>query len=451
MTTLPNGLRVVTATRPGTLSIGAWTGVGADGETEAQDGASHMIEHMMFKGTKSYAPGEIESIIENDLLGGLNAYTSKDRTAYYFYNMAAGDIEEVTNICGEMVFDATIPDEEYEGKTISLPDGSTMETKGERAVVLEEIKRSDDNVGNLLYNLMEKTAYPGQPHGRTVLGTAGSLLGMTAQDLRDYRDANYVPNNVVFAAVGPVEHQDFVDLITRKFGHLQPRAVTPLPPMQYQGGTTYQETPLARVCQLMLTAEGVAATDPDFAAYDVLGDILASGASSRLHAKLVDELELCNGAGPMVMGMRNGGTFGFATALPAANMRDAVAAIYAELRAVAVNVTQDELNRVINSNELALAKAGEANESSCRAYASEALVFGAPRTPQEIAAQLRQVTIADIKRVAAKILASNPTMAATVPPGTNPALLPTHAEIVAMRDGSGSAPQAVLLPPAPQV
>ncbi len=442
MTTLPNGLRVMTQTRPGSLSMGAWTGVGADCETEAQNGASHMIEHMMFKGTKSYAPGEIDSIIEMKLLGGLNAYTGKDRTAYYFYHMAAGDIEKITDICGEMVFDATISEQEYAGRTLTLPDGGTAREKGERDVVEEEIKMYNDQINARLFKLLEATAWQGQPHGRAILGTEQSLRAMDSKALRDYRDSFYVPNNVIFCAVGQVDHDDFVDLIRTKFGHLQPRPVMAPPPQAYTGGTAHVEMDSARLCQIALGAEGVSQTDPDYYAYELFCDILGSGASSRLSTRLVDELELTNGVSAFLIGARNCGMVGVSTSASADKVRPLLNAIYAELRNAAANVTQDELDKALVRNEVAIESRTETNRNACNAFATDTLVHGAPQQAADIIANMRKVTVADIKRVAARILAGNPTMTMVVPPGTDPKLLPDHAEVLAMRDGTAKAPPA---------
>jgi predicted Zn-dependent peptidase len=168
-TRLPNGMLVISEQREGPLSCGAWVGAGSDHESAALNGATHMNEHMMFKGTPSYPAGTIDKIIEQDLHGGLNAYTSKDRTAYYFYNLDAKDLDKAVDICGEMVFEAHISDDEFDGKTETGADGTVVKRKGERDVVLEEIRRANDNPMNRLMSLVAKTSYPDQPHGRPVL------------------------------------------------------------------------------------------------------------------------------------------------------------------------------------------------------------------------------------------------------------------------------------------
>jgi predicted Zn-dependent peptidase len=436
MATLPNGLRVVTVERPGSLSLGIWTGAGSDGETPAESGASHMIEHLMFKGTESYAQGEIDRIVEQDLLGALNAYTSKDRTAYYLYNLDAADHEKGTDICGEMVFGANLDEAEYAGIAVTRPDGTTVLQGSEREVVIQEIKQYQDDVDDRQQTEFDVLAWTGQPHARPILGTEASLRGMDHLALRNYRDSRYVPNNAIFITVGQVSHADHVALIERKYGHLQPSPVEPLPAQKYSGGTAFLEMPLASLCGIKLGAEGVALTHADHMAYNIMTDVLGRGETSRLCTKIVDELELTNGIGAYAASYRNCGHVGIVTSVEAENIRPLINAVYAELRRLTTDAAQHEVDKSILASEVQLTSRTEVNRDACRAYATDTLVYGAPRSSADILAELRKVTVADIRRVASAVLASNPTVSGVVPPGTDPALLPTHAEIVAMRDGT---------------
>jgi len=124
VTVLENGLTIVSDQRPGSVSIGAWVKAGSDHETEKLNGATHMNEHMMFRGTPSFGSGEIDKLVELELGGDLNAYTSKDKTAYYFYNLLPEHLDKVVHICGDMVFEANIAEEEFDGKMETLPDGT---------------------------------------------------------------------------------------------------------------------------------------------------------------------------------------------------------------------------------------------------------------------------------------------------------------------------------------
>ncbi len=435
ITTLKNGMKIVTVERPGSLACGAWVGAGSDHETPVLNGATHMNEHMMFKGTPSYAPGEIDRIIDGQLGGGLNAYTTHDRTAYYFYNLKPDALGKITDICGEMVFKANLDHDEFDGKMLKNPDGTAAKAKGERDVVIEELKRSNDNIGRSSWDIALETAYPDQPHGRTVLGTEETLRAMTVQQLAAYRDEFYAPNNVVFCAVGPVNHEDFVKLVESKYGQMQAKQFPPLPTPEYKGGTAFIEHHNANMCDVKILAEGVPTGDPEEAAYDALGEILGGGSSSRLYKKVVDEQGLSAGVAAGTQDYMNGGMFCVLTSVAADKVKPFVNAAYAEMRNLANTVTQEELDKVKIAMETALLSDLETNNDACDVYACGVQTEGKIITQAEMSAQIQNLTLDDIKRVLKKVLASNPTLSMIVPPGTDPNLLPKQEEVVAMRDG----------------
>jgi len=428
ITVLKNGMMVVTVERPGTLACGAWVGAGSSHETPALNGATHMNEHMMFKGTPSYGPGQIDRLVEGELGGHLNAYTSRDKTAYYFYSLKADALEKVIDICGEMVFQANLDHEEYNGK-----NGG----KGERDVVIEEIRRANDDINSRKWDKLFETAYPDQEHGRPILGTETTLRAITVQQLAAYRDEFYAPNNVVFSATGPIKHEDFVALIERKYGHMPAKNCPPLPAPSYQGGTAFIEMESARLCNVALTAESVSSTDPDNKAYEILGMILGNGASSRLNREIVINQELTAGVGAGNSDYRNGGLFLVVASVQTEKVKPFIDAVYAEIRKLAGDLTPGELDKAKAALEMNLLSDLETNRSACDQHGCNTLAYGRLVTPAEISAQIQKLTVDDIKRVAGKVLASNPTLAMVVPKGTNPGHLPKHEEVIALRDGKG--------------
>jgi predicted Zn-dependent peptidase len=435
MTVLKNGMVVVTLERPGNLSCGAWVGAGSDHETEPLNGATHMNEHMMFKGTPSYGPGEIDHIVENELGGNLNAYTTRDKTCYYFYSLKPEALEKVVDICGEMVFKANLDHEEFDGKTVTAPDGSTVKNKGERDVVLEELRRSNDNVEDRAVDLLMAAAYPGQPHGWTILGPEKTLKALTVEQLAAYRDEFYVPNNVIFSAVGPVKHEDFVAIVEKKYGQMPSSPFPPLPAVSYQGGTVNAEADSARICTVLLAAPGVEKTSPDTYAYAALAAILGSGMSSLLYKKIVDEDRLSADIGVYNMDYRNAGTFMVMATAEAKNVKPMIAAVYEVIRGVAAGLTQEDLDKAKAKMEMGLLANMETNSNACDEIAVDVQDHGKVLTAADISAAINKLTLEDVKRVAQQVIAHNPAAAMVVPPGTDQSLLPGHAEVVAMRDG----------------
>ncbi|MDE1151645.1 MAG: pitrilysin family protein [Micavibrio sp.] len=446
ITTLANGMMVITVERPGNLSCGAWVGAGSDHETEALNGATHMNEHMMFKGTPSYPAGSIDRIVEGELGGNLNAYTTRDKTCYYFYSLKPDALEKVVDICGEMVFKADIDHAEFDGRTVSKPDGATAKNKGERDVVIEELRRSNDNVGSRRMDALMQAAYPDQPHGWTILGPEKTLRALTVEQLRAYRDEFYAPNNVIFCAVGPVKHEDFVAIVEQKFGQMPANAFPPLPQPEYKGGTVVDEMPGAKLCNIALAAPAVAKTDPDFYAYLALSNILGHGMSSRLYKEVVLEQELTGSVGAGIMDFRNAGTFLIMASATPENVKPVVDAIYSQIRGATSGITDDELAKAKTAMEMEALSSLESNGDACNEYAVNAQTFGRLVLPADISAEIQKVTVADVERVAQKILAANPTAAMIVPKGTDRSLLPRHEDVVAMRNGGYQPPP----PPAPK-
>lgn len=436
ITVLENGLKIITVERPGPLSAGAWVEAGADHETPELSGATHMNEHMMFKGTPKYAPGSIAGIIEGELGGSLNAYTSKDKTCYYFYGLEAAAMPKIVDICGQMVFFANIDEVEYAGgKEVIDAKGQKITSKGEREAVLEEMRMYADDVDSCVGELMDALAYPGTAHGRPVLGTKESLMGISAQMLRDYRDEYYAPNKVIFCAVGPVKHEDFVKEVAAQYGSLKPMETAPLPVPAYTGGTQAIEDKNAKMCSVRFCAEGASKTDPDIEAWRAFNILLSGGASAVMQRDIVDKQRLAPGAGSGNISYRNCGTFVMGSEVEAQKVKPLANAMYQCIRDLAANVTEADLEKVRARMEMSALAGLEANQKACNAYAVSAQDRGRLVVPSEQAEAMQKVTVADIRRIAGKILASNPTGAMVVPPGTDKSLLPTHEELVAMRDG----------------
>ncbi|MEA1938708.1 MAG: pitrilysin family protein [Pseudomonadota bacterium] len=219
-TVLSNGMKIVTYQIPGTglVSSGFWVGAGSQDETAKENGAAHALEHMAFKGTPSWpSPGGIDRSVELDYAAYLNAYTSKDVTAYYNANVRPCDLPVLMKMFGEMTFKATVASEEFEGCDAQ---GKQVRKTAEKQVVVNEMNMYLDDASDQADNLMERTAYPRQPHGRPVIGTNKSLNPMTAAMLRGFRDRVYVPANTTLAVSGDITHDEVVAMAKKLFGHL---------------------------------------------------------------------------------------------------------------------------------------------------------------------------------------------------------------------------------------
>jgi zinc protease len=280
---LNNGLRVIHQPISATpvVALDVWVKAGATLEPDSWSGMAHFLEHMIFKGTESIAPGEFDRIIENR--GGItNAATSHDY-AHFFVTAAADYLAETTQPLAELLLRASIPD---------------LEFARERDVVLEEIRQAQDNPDWLGFQAMMETVYQQHPYRRSVLGTEELLMSRTAQEMRCFHRAHYQPENMTVVIVGGIDEAQAREVIGQAFEQFSDRWECPKleaeaePPMVE---IRRQEIHIPRLEQARLT---MAWTGPGVehlqsaCGLDLLSVLLADGRSSRLVRELREELQL---------------------------------------------------------------------------------------------------------------------------------------------------------------
>ena len=207
--TLKNGLRIITAERPQieTVSLGVWVNTGAAAESEADNGISHFIEHMVFKGTKKRNSLQISEDIEN-VGGATNAYTSRHFTCFYA-KMLKDDLELATDVICDFITDPTF---------------DAAEMSKEKEVVVQEIKQSADAPDDLVFDYFQEAAFPNQASGRTILGTPEHVRGFNKERMLNYMRTHYTADNMVAAAVGRVDHDKFVKMVEERMNTLPAHA-----------------------------------------------------------------------------------------------------------------------------------------------------------------------------------------------------------------------------------
>ncbi len=211
VTRLDTGLTIVTERmdRVETVSFGAYVATGTRHETEAENGVSHFLEHMAFKGTERRTAAGIAEEIE--AVGGhINAYTAREQTAYYV-KVLKEDTALATDIIGDILTHSSFDPEELER---------------ERGVILQEIGQANDTPDDIIFDHFQEAAYPSQPMGRPVLGTEDGIRAMPRTTLMGYMRRHYAASNIVVAAAGALEHEAIVDLARTHFADLpaEPRA-----------------------------------------------------------------------------------------------------------------------------------------------------------------------------------------------------------------------------------
>src|SRR5499427_2747761 len=271
---LPGGLRIVTESLPAVRSaaIGIWASVGSRDEDLDRAGATHYLEHLLFKGTSKRTALEISAAM--DAVGGeLNAFTGKEYTCYYA-RVLDEDLPLAIDVLTDMV------------------TGSLIEPKdvdAERGVILEEIARNEDDPSDTVHEAFAAQLYGDTPLGRPILGTVASINGITREQIAEHYAARYTPPDLVIAVAGNVDHDSVTRQVAEAFGAALTGDAAPTPP-RLAGtdhglavGTGVRLVPRTiEQANLVLGCAGLSRTDEDRFALGVLNAALGGGMSSRL-------------------------------------------------------------------------------------------------------------------------------------------------------------------------
>ncbi len=277
MTTLPNGLRVVSEHMPGlqSASIGIWVAAGGRHERSEQNGVAHFLEHMAFKGTRRRSALQIAEAIE-DVGGYINAYTSREVTAYYARVLKADTalaLDVIADILLNPVFDP-------------------REIEVERHVILQEIGQALDTPDDVIFDWLQERAYPDQALGRTILGEAARVQSFARDDLATFVDEHYGPGQLIISAAGAVSHDALLRQVEALFGTMAARSGREADPARFSGGEIRREKTLEQA-HLALAFEAPGYRDPGFFTAQVYSMALGGGMSSRLFQEIREKRGLC--------------------------------------------------------------------------------------------------------------------------------------------------------------
>ncbi|HUA54128.1 MAG TPA: pitrilysin family protein [Candidatus Sulfotelmatobacter sp.] len=402
VSTLPNGLRVATDAMPqvDTVSLGVWVAVGTRHEPPEINGVSHMLEHMAFKGTENRSARAIAEAIE-DVGGHLNAYTTREHTAYYA-KVLTGDLPLAVDIVSD-ILQRSVFDED--------------ELARERAVVLQEIGQAVDTPDDIVFDHFQATAFPDQPLGRPVLGKAAIVEKLTRADLLAYQRGHYGAENMIAVAAGNVDHDRFVAQIGAAFGGVLPAPGNGLDGARYRGGDYHEERDLEQV-HLVLGFPGVSFYDRDYYAHTLYSMVLGGGMSSRLFQEVREKRGLVYSIYSFSATYRDGGLLGIYAGTGQDELDKVVPVICEQLGVLADTVTIEELDRARAQLRAGTLMARESTSSRAEALAQQMLVHGRPIPVAELLQKLDAVGLDDIRRLARATPQSPPTVVTLGPGGT---------------------------------
>jgi predicted Zn-dependent peptidase len=409
-TVLPGGLRVITEFLPAVRSValGIWVGVGSRDEDHAHAGATHYLEHLLFKGTSRRTALEISA--EMDAVGGeMNAFTAKEYTCYYSRVLDA-DLPLAVDVLSDMVTSSLI---------------TPKDVDAERNVVLEEIAMNDDDPSDTAHEAFTAKLFGDTPLGRPILGTVDSINAITRDQIFEHYQARYTPEHLVVAAAGNLDHDTVVQLVAQAFGSALERAAEPARPRlngshsgfgaEAGAGTTLVSRGIEQA-NLVLGCQALARTDDRRFALGVLNAAFGGGMSSRLFQEVREKRGLAYSVYSFAAQHADTGMWGiYVGCLPA--KADEVLAICAEeiTRVVEDGLTDAELARGKGQVRGSIVLGLEDPSSRMSRLGKSELVYPRLEPVDEVLTSIDAVTHDDVRAVAAEIL-TRPKVLAVVGP-----------------------------------
>ncbi|HTV88211.1 MAG TPA: pitrilysin family protein [Stellaceae bacterium] len=401
LASLSNGLRVVTdrLATVDTVSLGLWVDVGTRHEAADINGAAHFLEHMAFKGTARRTARDIAEEIE--AVGGhLNAYTSRESTAYYA-KVLKEDCRLALDILADILMNSTF---------------DAAELERERQVILQEIGQANDTPDDIIFDNFQECAYPGQAMGRPVLGRPEVIRRLSRDAVMGYLHEHYGAEQMVLSASGNLDHDDFVRLAERLLGAMPTERQVATEPARYVGGDQREERDLEQL-HLVLGFPGVELGDPDYYAASILSTAFGGGMSSRLFQEVREKRGLVYAIHSFAHGFRDGGLFGIYAGTGEEEAGELMPVLCEEAQKLADGLMPVELARAKAQMKAGLLMSLESTGARCEQMAQHMLIHGTPFDPADMVRRIEAVDDAAIDRVVRRWHSAPPTLAALGPVG----------------------------------
>ena len=377
VTRLSSGLAVITDSMPHleSASLGVWVGAGSRDERPDEHGISHLLEHMAFKGTKRRTARQIAETIEA-VGGDLNAATSVESTGY-FARVLKADVSLALDVLSDILSEPTFDPEEL---------------KREQNVIVQEIGATEDAPDDLVFDRLQEIAFPGQPVGRSILGTPETVRSFTPARLRSYLARNYRGPDMIVAAAGAVSHQQVVAEAEARFASFagsagpQPDAAT------FSGGTRVETRDLEQV-HIAMALHGVPVKDASLHSLQVFTSVLGGGMSSRLFQEVRENRGLCYTSSAFHMPYSDTGLFGLYAGTDEADAPELMRVVIDQIGNATETLNQAEVNRAKAQMKAGLLMALESSEARVAQIARQMLAYGRPIPLEEIVAKVDAVTV----------------------------------------------------------
>jgi len=388
--TLSNGLRVVTEHMPGleSASLGIWVSAGGRHEAAEQNGVAHFLEHMAFKGTKRRSALRIAEEIE-DVGGYINAYTSREVTAYYA-RVLMDDVALALDLIADIVLN---------------PVFDPREIEVERGVILQEIGQAADTPDDIIFDWLQEEAYPGQPLGRTILGPAERVRAFDRADFDRFVAQHYGPGQLILSAAGAVDHDQIVRLAEAAFGHLTPSGTTDPQPGQFAGGER-REIKALEQAHFTLALEAPGYRSDDIYTAQIYATALGGGMSSRLFQEIRENRGLCYTIYSQVGSYDDTGMLTIYAGTSAEDLPELVGLTIEELRRSTGDMSEAELARARAQMKAGLLMGLESPSARAERLARLVAIWNRVPPLEETVARIDAVTLAGLRDHAAALVGS---------------------------------------------
>ncbi|HIZ20164.1 MAG TPA: insulinase family protein [Firmicutes bacterium] len=386
---LDNGLRVLLLPLAGfrSASVDVWVAAGSRHEREPEQGISHFIEHMLFKGTARRSARDISE--EMDRLGGsVNAYTAKEYTRYYCQCLGESAVPALDILCD----------------MLASPRLDPAEMERERGVILDEMAMYEDSGEDVAHEALCAAVWPHSPLGRAICGLTETVATLTAEDLRRYMRRHYTPERMVAVAAGRFDREGVLRLLRDTLGALPRGEGVPQPDAPAFTPSLALKPKEFEQTSLVLATPGLPAGDPRRYAMSLLNFIVGGGASSRLFQRLREELGLAYSVYSASYASRGAGLFTVAASFSADRQEQVLSELQAVLRGLPGSISEEEFARARAQVKASFILGLETVASQASYAGRNELLEGREIPPEEAIAALERLTAEDVNALADELL-----------------------------------------------
>ncbi|MDE4140563.1 MULTISPECIES: M16 family metallopeptidase [Rhodobacterales] len=391
--TLANGFRIVSENMPGleSASIGIWVTAGGRHERPEQNGIAHFLEHMAFKGTKTRSALQIAEAIE-DVGGYINAYTSREVTAYYA-RVLKDDVPLAMDVIGDILLN---------------PVFDPREIEVERGVILQEIGQALDTPDDVIFDWLQEESYRDQALGRTILGPAERIRSFSRNDLQGFVDQHYGPGQMILAAAGAVDHEALVRLAEAQFGHMAPRPVPEPDAARFTGGGEARRDKQLEQAHFALALESPGYRDDEIYTAQIYASALGGGMSSRLFQEIREKRGLCYTIFAQAGAYADTGSTTIYAGTSGDQLADLAHITIDEMKRAAEDMREDEVARARAQMKAGMLMGLESPSNRAERLARLVQIWDRVPPLEDTVARIDAVTVAGVRALAERLAVAAP-------------------------------------------